>query len=131
MGTRCRPTRSCIPIYNFTFGGVQYWWPENPLAWNEDKSFADWGSELLVCLPRSDQQTPSLTADGNWILRVMSSPYYDPEGIFFYQVQVRNEVQCNFELEPNNGPFDANPIELGQTYHGFQELSEFFGTQGV
>ena len=125
------PPNSCIPIYNFTFGGYRYWWPYNPIAFNEDASLADYGSEVLVCLPRSDQQTPSLTANGDWVLRVMSSPLYDPDGTFYYQVQVRNEVQCNFELEPNNGPFGANPIELGGIYHGFQETSEFLGTQGI
>jgi hypothetical protein len=119
---------ACIPIYNFTFGGSTYWWPYNPIAFNEDRNFSDYGSEVVVCLPRSDQQTPSLTANGDWVLRVMSSPLYDPDGTFYYQVQVKNEVQCNFELEPNNGPFGANPIELGGVYHGFQETSEFLGT---
>jgi len=125
------PPNYCIPIYYFTFGGSPIWYPENPLAMNEDVSATDWGSELLICLPRSDQQTPSLTANGPWILRVMSSPYYDPDGIFYYQVQVRNEVQCNFEQEPNNGPLGANPMVLGQTYNGFQEYSEFLGTVDV
>lgn len=118
---------TCMPLYLFVFNGVPVFFPETPLAYNEDKGFGDWGSELVVCLPRSDNNTPSLTADGDWVLRVMSSPLYDPAGTFFYQVQVKNEVQCRFEVEPNNGPFGANPLVLGETVNGFQEYSEFFG----
>ena len=42
------PPDTCIPIYYFTFGGVFYFFPETPLAYNEDASIFDWGSELVL-----------------------------------------------------------------------------------
>ena len=119
------PNGACIPMYLFTFGGVQKVFVETPLAANEDAGFGDWGSELIVCLPRADNNTPSLTADGDWILRVMSSPVWAPTGVFLYQAQVKNEVKCRFENEPNNGPNVGNYLELGETVNGFNEVSVF------
>jgi hypothetical protein len=122
------PPQTCIPLELFTFGGVRKIFPETPLAANEDANLYDWGSELIVCLPRSDNNTPSLTAEGDWVLRVMSSPVWAPTGVFFYQAQVKNEVKCRFEVEPNNGPNNDNWIELGETVNGFNEVSAFLGT---
>jgi hypothetical protein len=121
---------ACIPIYFFSFGGSLIFFPENPLAFNEDISFSDWASALNVCLPRSDNNTPSATADGDWTLRIGSSPTYDPFGDFDYQVQVKNLYKCAFETEPNNGPFGANALTLGETMSGFQEYSVFLGLPG-
>ena len=123
------PPDSCIPIYYFTLtsGGYQYA-PDMYLAYNEDAGFGDWGSELALCLPRTDNNTPSATASGGWVLQALSSPTWAPTGTFFYQVQVKNEVKCAFEVENNNGPFGANPIELGDTIHGIVDISAFLGS---
>jgi hypothetical protein len=120
---------TCIPIEEMIFYfGPPPFWPDSPLAFNEDRAPYDWGSELKVCLPRADANTPSLTAAGGWIVRALSSPVWAPMDTFAYQLQVKNEHPCNFEREPNNGPDGANPMTLGETYHGFQEYSAFFAT---
>ena len=102
--------------------------PENPLAYNEDISFSDWASELALCLPRTSPGGPLPNVTEDWIVRTMSSPAYDPAGTFQYQVQVKNEYGCNFETEPNNDFPQANPIVLGETYHGIIQDVRVLGT---
>lgn len=120
----------CIPIYFFTFSGSFVFFTENPLAYNEDNSFSDWASSLQLCLPRTAPGGPLPNVTEDWIVRTMSSPAYDPAGTFLYQVQVKNEYGCNFETEPNNDFPLANPIVLGETYHGFIQDSEVWGPPG-
>jgi hypothetical protein len=120
----------CIPIYFFTFGGSFVFFPENPLAYNDDISFSNWASELALCLPRTSPGGPLPNVTEDWIVRTMSSPAYNPTGTFLYQVQVKNEYGCNFETEPNNDFPQANPIVLGETYHGFIQESEIWGPPG-
>jgi hypothetical protein len=118
---------TCIPIAGiFTIGGIPFY-AENPLASNEDISGSDWASELDLCLPRTAANGPLPTVDADFIFRAMSSPVYDPAGTFLYQMQVKNQYACNFETE-DNGDFPlANPINLGETWHGFTEFSENIG----
>ena len=120
----------CIPIYFFTFGGSFVFFEENPLALNDDNSFADWASSLQLCLPRTSPGGPLPSVTEPWIVRAMSSPVFNPTGTFLYQIQVKNEFGCNFETEPNNDFPLANPIVLGETYHGFIEASQSWGPPG-
>jgi hypothetical protein len=122
---------ACIPFYFFNFGGVLYFYPENPLAMNDDRSFSDWSSELALCLPRTSPGGPLSTVTEDWIIRALSSPAYDPAGTFQYQVQVKNEYDCLFETEPNGDFVLGNPIVLGETYHGVMESSESYGPAGA
>jgi hypothetical protein len=99
----------CIPMQFFTVGGLPYWFFENPLAFNDDGGDG-FASMIQACLPRADQQTTSGTAAGDWLLRVWP---YSASATFDYQVMVRNETRCDFEVEPNNDFPYANPMVWG------------------
>jgi hypothetical protein len=64
-------------------------------------------TDLFICLPRGDQNTPSASAAGDWLVRVAAYSHTDT---FDYQLQVKNEVGCRFEVEPNNSFAAANPL---------------------
>jgi hypothetical protein len=113
---------TCMPLYFFSFSGQILFYPPElgtPLAYNEDKGWGDWGSELLECLPR-----------GSWIMRALSSPAYAPSDVFLYQIQAKNEVNCPHETEWNGSFLSANPIELGETWFGIEDYAVGFGTAG-
>ena len=108
----------CIPIQSFNVP-VDF---ENPLAQNDDRSVGDLGSELLMCLPRTGSNSPSLTLQqdgGDFLVKI--SPF-SPGSLFGYELQVKNEVSCLFEQEPNNAFEDAKPIELGQRIGGIYDF---------
>jgi hypothetical protein len=115
----------CISIWQFILPIIP--WPPNwtdVLARNDDRNpgAGDLGSELLVCLPRADRNTPSASAAGDWLVRI--SAYSDTD-IFDYQLMVKNEVRCEFEVEPNNSFETANPLFGNQNteIHGFYDFS--------
>jgi hypothetical protein len=100
----------CIPLQFFTVGGQPYWFWENPLAYNDDKTWGVYSSFLQICVPRGDQQTTSGTAAGDWLVRIW--PYWLND-LFDYQVMVRNETPCDFEVEPNASFLTATPLIWG------------------
>jgi hypothetical protein len=104
----------CIPISAFIAIGA-----ENPLAFNDDRGGGDFGSELLLCLPRSKDDADSLYDATGWVVRV--NPF-SANDLFDYEVQVKNEVSCNYEVEPNNDFPDATPLTLGDTVHGIYDF---------
>lgn len=113
----------CIPWYLAALCDPEPCPVPGPLAHNEDRNpGGDLGSELAICLPRGDGQTTSASAGGDWLVRVSSSPY-DPAAIFDYELQVKNEVVCDFEVEPNQDFAQANPLEPGDTVHGIYDKS--------
>jgi len=119
----------CISFWDFwIFSGVQLpdVWPPvtSILAHNNDRGSLDSGAELFVCLPRGDEQTPSLTAAEDWMVRVQSHGDLDT---FDYQLQVKNEVGCDFELEPNNDFPYATPLAALDNYeiHGIYDFFAF------
>jgi hypothetical protein len=93
----------------FTVGGGTYWFWENPLAFDDDDG-EGFNSMLQACIPRGDQQTTSGTAAGDWLVRVW--PYWAND-MFDYQLMVRNETPCDFEVEPNNDFPYATPLVWG------------------
>jgi len=111
----------CIPLQTFPlskFGN------ENPIATNDDRPSGGFGSELLVCLPKTSPGTPSSSLQalgGDFLVQV--NPWQEPGGInyvdpFDYELMVKNEVGCIYEVEPNGnccGGQNANPIEVGST----------------
>ncbi|MDH3626141.1 MAG: hypothetical protein OEV00_01175 [Acidobacteriota bacterium] len=108
----------CIPIFLFNspFG------EENVLATNDDRGGGDFGSELLLCMPRTAANSDDSSVNGDWVVQTFGwSPSGAPgagAGEFNYQLQVKNEVDCNFEKEPNDLLADATPMSLGDTVHG-------------
>ena len=115
---------ACIPLR--LFGVVD---EINPIAANDFRSGSDFGSELLTCLPRSGSDSPSLqlqaTGGGfavqvsNWVSPTTGN-MFDP---FDYEVQVKNEVGCLYEQEPNdNFRTSVNPYAIGQTVSAFADF---------
>ena len=116
----------CIPVQYFTVGGEQYWFWENPLAFNDDGG-AGFASMIQACIPRGDQQTTSGTAAGDWLVRVWP---YSASAMFDYQLMVRNETPCAFEVEPNNDFPYATPMVWG-AISGIMDESNFGGLHDV
>jgi hypothetical protein len=114
----------CIPFWDFVFPFVpfpEHWW--RTLAIDLGRSAIDRGAELFVCLPRGDHRTPLIYAENDWVVRV--DPYTSND-TFDYQLQVKNEVGCEFELEPNNSFGTANQLpSLNGEINGFWEFSAF------
>jgi hypothetical protein len=128
---------TCVPIYQFTFGGVKPFNEENPLIWNHDypgyEGFVT-GPNLQTCLPPTQKGAGlSASASGGWDMRVETDPWFDPlysPPMFNYELWMRPRFECNFEDEPNNGPFGARPISFdGTAFYGIQDASTFFGSQ--
>jgi hypothetical protein len=111
----------CIPLQYFTVGGAPYWFWENPLAY-DDLSGEGYSSKLQICLPRGDHQTTSGTASGDWLLKVW--PYFAND-LFDYQVMVRNEANCEFEVEPNHFFGGETPLTLGVPMSGITDQSNY------
>jgi hypothetical protein len=111
----------CIPLQYFTVGGAPYWFWENPLAY-DDLSGEGYSSKLQICLPRGDHQTTSGTASGDWLLKVW--PYFAND-LFDYQVMVRNEANCEFEVEPNDNFTLETPLTLGVPMSGITDQSNY------
>jgi len=110
----------CVPIQLFNVP-VDF---ENPLAENDDRGGGDFGSELLMCLPRSQPQSDSLTMannPGDYLVRV--SPF-SANDFFAYELNVKNEVGCLFEDEPNGTFASATPYEIGTIVSGFYDFVE-------
>ena len=94
----------------------------SPLVVNDDRSVGDLGSELLLCLPSSAANSPSLTLQrwgGDYLVEI--TPFSGGD-IFNYELQVKNEVGCLFEREPNNTFEEATPIELGRRIAAFYDF---------
>jgi hypothetical protein len=114
----------CIPLQYFDVGGGSCGSWSQALAYNDDRGGADFGSELFICLPRSDRKTTSLTAEDGWCVGVQA---YSENDIFEYQLKILAETTCNFEIEPNNRFQDATPLIPGESMHGFYDKSAFPG----
>jgi hypothetical protein len=109
----------CIPIQLFTVP-VEF---ENPLATNDDRGGGDFGSELLMCMPRTASGSPSATLQaggGDWLVRVNG---WSAGDFFNYELQVKNEVTCLFESEPNNDFPEATPINIGDRIAGVYDFA--------
>ena len=121
----------CIPLQ--AFGLVADF---NPIATNDDRGSGDFGSELLMCLPRTGSGGGSGTLQavgGEWMVEVSpwrptgTTNFIDP---FDYELQVKNEVGCLYEQEPNGDccfPYDsrgpAQEYEIGTTISGMWDFS--------
>jgi hypothetical protein len=107
----------CIPA--FLFGGIE---EVNPLAVNDDRGGGDFGSELIMCLPRTASGTPSATLQlGGGDFTVQVVPFSGSDS-FDYELQVKNEVGCLFENEPN-GEFElANDYAIGSVVSGIYDF---------
>ena len=119
---------ACIPLQAFP---LSVFADENPIATNDDgpNGFA---SELLLCLPRTAPGGPSAALQelpGDFLVQVTpwrvpgTFNYVDP---FDYELQVKNEVGCLYEQEPNGnccGGANGNPIEFGQRIAAMYDFS--------
>lgn len=107
----------CIPYSQFGIPAV------SPMAENDDRGGGDFGSELLLCMPRTGSGTPSGIQQknpGGFLVQVEA---FSASDSFDYQLNVKNEVGCLFEVEPN-GTFDsATPYEIGSIVSGFFDFS--------
>jgi hypothetical protein len=114
----------CMPYYFFNspFQGNPTDGYQNPLAVNDDKGGGSFGSRLLLCLPRTQPGSDSASVQDSWIVRVEP---FSASDIFDYELLAKNEVQCPFEVEPNNDfELSTNAIELGDTVFGIFDFSE-------
>lgn len=106
----------CIPMALF---GI----PANsPLAFNDDRGGGDFGSELLMCLPRTAANSPSATLQafpGNFTVETVA---WGASDTFDYELNVKNEVGCLFEFEPNGTFATANEYEIGTVIAGFYDF---------
>jgi hypothetical protein len=122
----------CIPLYQFNdFAGV-FSGPDPELAGNDDAGGGDLGSSVAMCLPRSHGTSFATAgaANGPWLIQAFG---FDPGALFNYEIEARNEANCNFEKEPNNGPLlgaatgtssATDHVDLGDTVNGFFDFSE-------
>ncbi len=122
----------CVSLWDLILTGIIPWPGHrlDVLAYNDDRNpgGGDLGSELMVCLARADQNTPSASAAEDWLVRIKA---YSDTDTFDYQLMVRNEVACRFEVEPNNSFETANRL-LGNKnteIHGIYDYSAFGLTQ--
>jgi len=118
----------CMALYFFNVpflseDGLSH---SNVLAANDDQGGGAFSSELLLCLPRTASGSDSASVNGDWLVRV--DPFSGGD-IFDYELQVKNEVQCAFESEPNNTFDSANALTLGETVHGIFDFSAAFPFQ--
>jgi hypothetical protein len=118
----------CMALYFFnvpflTEDGLTH---SNVLAVNDDRGGGAFTSELLLCLPRTQPGSDSSSVNGDWLVRV--DPW-SPTLTFNYELQVKNEVQCTFEVEPNGDLNAPNHLTLGDTVHGFFDFSTTFPDQ--
>ena len=115
----------CIPIQLFAVP-VEF---ENPIATNDDRGGGDFGSELLLCLPRTGANSPSLTLStpnpggtgggGDFMVRI--TPFSSNDN-FDYELNVKNEVGCLFEQEPNNSFATTTPYAIGSFVSGHYDF---------
>jgi hypothetical protein len=107
----------CIPYSEFGIPNP------SPLAENDDRGGGDFGSELLMCLPRTASGTPAGVnqAEGGGFL-VQVDPFSSSD-TFDYELNVKNEVGCLFEVEPNNTFDSATPYAIGSVVSGFYDFS--------
>jgi hypothetical protein len=113
----------CIPI-QFLVGNTGF---ENDIVFNDDRDTdgGDYGSELLVCFPRTASGSTSLSVeflDADFLVRVFA---FSPGDFFDYELQVKNEVACTFEVEPNGtlDPEIANPYAIGDVVAAYFDFA--------
>jgi hypothetical protein len=116
----------CIPICNFNVPFACEGDPIegndlNPLAFNDDVGFPDFGSELTLCMPRTQPQSPSASAEDDWLVQIAP---FSLLNTFNYQLGVKNVASCIFEQEPNTSLLTPTPLTLGDTVHGIFDFSE-------
>jgi hypothetical protein len=89
----------------------------NPIVVDNNQNL-DTPNDSPVCLPntRNANTSASVIEGIDWMTSVAGASEAD---IFEYQVRVSNEVQCTFEVEPNQAIEDAMPLVLGETRYGF------------
>ncbi|NIL99536.1 MAG: hypothetical protein GTN89_00935 [Acidobacteria bacterium] len=108
----------CIPYQSFPLSPFS---DENAIAINDDRPSGGFGSELEMCLPRTAPGTKSSSLQalgGDFLVQVTpwrapgTINYVDP---FDYELQVKNQVGCLYEVEDNGLFFTGqNPIAVGQ-----------------
>jgi hypothetical protein len=130
----------CIPLMFFGGAFASIFDSFDPeLANNDDIGGNDLGSDLIVCLERTQNREPdvlprerSSSTNGPWLIEGQAAA----GDLFDYELEVRNTVKCPFEEEPNNGPLfgqnepiigipggDPNVIALGDTINGFYDFN--------
>jgi len=89
----------------------------NPIVVDNNQG-VDTENNTPVCLPntRNANTSASVIEGIDWMTSVAGASDAD---IFEYQVRVSNEVQCTFEVEPNQNTDEAMPLVLGETRYGF------------
>jgi hypothetical protein len=121
---------ACLPWYLF---GETYD-QDTPIASDDDGGIS-LASKLELCLPRTNNHSPSKSVQGfepdyNWYIRVYP---YSASATFDYEVLVHTGEKCHFECEPNDGfwygagPHCAkentdNHIVIGEDIHGFYDF---------
>jgi hypothetical protein len=129
-----RPADACIPLYELRVPGEarSRFQPFNPLAFNEDIGPSNLGSQLELCLPRTQPGSgPALVQNGGGF--AISSRGWRPpfpgstsELAYDYQVRSLNQGPCLYEQEPNQSFPDASPIEPNTPVNGIWEGSETY-----
>jgi hypothetical protein len=124
------PADFCIPMWALVFSGEteSRYGVENPLAYNDDVSGGNLGSELNMCLPRTASSGPSWSIDDGLVMR--SRGWRPPfEGsvsdlAYDYQSLARNQGPCIYEQEINQYPWLATPLPTNVYVNGIWEGSE-------
>lgn len=129
---------ACAPLFTITsaFDGDFVNGHINDFASNDDRNcrnldgcnpFDGFGSQTDICMPRTQPGSDSASVNGPWIMEVFG---FNPSDTFSYEMRVKNEVQCTFEVEPNNDfASQRNDIELGDTIHGIFDFSATYPFQ--
>jgi hypothetical protein len=124
------PADYCVPLWALVFNGepAPRFEPENPLAYNDDASGDNLGSEIEMCLPRTASGGPSLSVQEGMIMRTRGwrppFPGSTSDLVYEYQSLSRTTAPCLFEQEVNNVPWTATPFATNVWVYGINDISE-------
>jgi len=124
------PADYCIPLWALVFGGETdpRFAPDNPLAYNDDVSGDNLGSELNMCIPRTVGNGPSLSVQHSMVFRSRGwrPPFPGSISDLTYNYQAVSKLlgPCLYEQEDNGLPWLGTPIEANVFVNGIWEGSE-------
>jgi hypothetical protein len=124
------PADFCVPLWALVFGGEAEprYDVENPLAFNDDVSSGNLGSELDMCLPRTASGGPSWSVQDGLVMRGRGwrPPFPGSVSDLAYEYQSLARVQgpCLYEQEINQYPYLATPFPTNTFVNGIWESSE-------
>ena len=124
------PADYCIPSWALVLIGEveSRFGLENPLAFNDDVSGGNLGSELNMCLPRTSSGGPSWSVHDGLVMRSRGwrppFPGSASDLAYDYQSMAVNQGPCLYEQEINQVPWLATPMPTNTFVNGIWEGSE-------